>query len=144
MSGPVARTPWVLRDLARLVRFEGVAFVAIVVCFVGARHTRTWDDQLYWIVGAMAAMLVSGIGWIAWLLGATRKLRQRQRRLAELTARIRGRVRPDASVDLMLAAPRMKHFHRAGCSFVAGRSATAATAEEHAEHGLNPCPVCIG
>ena len=85
MSSAPPQTPWVLRDFGRLVRFEVLAFVAIVVCFVGARHTHDWDRQLYWIVGAMAAMLVSGVGWVVWLLVATRRLRQRQRRLATLT-----------------------------------------------------------
>ena len=51
-AGPLQTTPWSLDDFARLARFEIPSFIAIVACFVGAKHTETWDNQLYWIVGA--------------------------------------------------------------------------------------------
>ena len=136
-------TPWLLRDLARLIRFEAVAFIAIVVCFVGARHTHSWDAQLYWIVGGMAAMLVSGVGWATWLLIAARGLRVRQRRLAEITAALAPAASAAVLGSALVTAKGMKHYHRKGCVFVEHRPVTAATATQHAARGLAPCPACI-
>ena len=142
VDGPQA-TPWSLRDLARLVRFEAVAFIAIVVCFVGARHTHSWDAQLYWIVGGMAAMLVSGVGWATWLLIAARGLRIRQRRLAEITGRMAPEAPAAVADSALVTADGMKHYHRTGCLFVADRPVTTASATQHAARGLAPCSVCI-
>ena len=136
-------TPWALRDLARLIRFEAVAFIAIVVCFVGARHTHGWDARLYWIVGGMAAMLVSGVGWATWLLTAARGLRIRQRRLAELTAALAPEARAAAMGSALVTAKGTTHYHHPGCVFVEGRPVTTATAAKHAARGLAPCPACI-
>jgi hypothetical protein len=121
------------------------SFIAIVVCFAGARQTETWDHQLYWVVGAMAAMLLAGAGWTGWLLVGSRELRHRQRRLAVLTA---GMATPEvASVftsDVTVAGRGMTHFHRPDCPLAQGRPVTSASAEEHTAKGLTPCGVCFG
>ena len=141
----VQTTPWTLDDFARLARFEIPSFIVIVSCFVGAKHTDTWDNQLYWIVGAMAAMLLAGAGWTGWLLVGTRALRRRQRRLAELTSEYAATHRPPAiSTELTVTGPKMTHFHRPDCPLARGRDVTWAPADEHLAEGLTACGVCLG
>jgi hypothetical protein len=138
-------TPWTLRDFARLVRYELPAFIAIVVCFVGARKTSNWDHQLYWAVGAMAAMLLAGAGWTGWLLVGSRVLRQRQRRLGVVTAHLAPADEPAVTDnDLMVTGHGMTHFHRPGCPLTHGRNVSAGSADEHRAQGLTPCGVCLG
>lgn len=141
--------PWTPADFARLLRFEVPSIIAIVVCFVGARHTSDWGHQLYWIVGAMAAMLLAGAGWTTWLLVGSRTLRRRQRRLVELAVRvvplpITAAAKPTkAEQDRLVTAPGMTHFHRAGCMLTEGRKVRAGRREVLLDRGLTPCGVCL-
>lgn len=137
-------TPWSLRDFARLLRFQVPGVIALVVCYVGARQTSNWDHQLYWIVGAMAAMLFTGTGWTAWLLVGSRALRRRQRRLAELTSRLAVPHRVPLSEGVAVAGPKMTRFHRPDCPLARGREVSVATPGEYLTRGLTPCGVCMG
>ncbi|MFN2582483.1 MAG: hypothetical protein ABR498_07065 [Candidatus Dormibacteria bacterium] len=138
-------TPWTLSDFARLLRFEVPSFIAVVVCFVGARQADTWDAQLYWVVGGMAAMLLAGAGWTGWFLVGTRELRRRQRRLAALTSRIAMPPAADPfAADVTVTGRGMTHFHQPDCPLAQGRPVTAASADEHSAQGLTPCGVCLG
>jgi len=144
-SGVVAQTtPWKVDDFARLARFEIPSLIAIVACYIGAKHTETWDNQLYWVVGAIAAMLLAGAGWTGWLLVGSRALRRRQRQLAEVTVRFGLRKSPQASFEVTVTGPKMTHFHRPDCPLARGRKVTTATAEEQLARGLTPCGVCLG
>jgi hypothetical protein len=136
-------TPWRIEDAARLARFEIPSLIAIVVCFVGAKRTDTWDNQLYWIAGAMAAMLLAGAGWTEWLLVGTRALRRRQRRLAEVTSGLTVARRPDVVTDVLVTGPKMTHFHRTDCPLVRGRAASTGSSEDFEARGLTPCGVCL-
>lgn len=135
--------PWTPADFARLVRFEGPSLIAIVVCFVGARHTTDWGTQLYWVVGAMAAMLLAGAGWTSWLLVGSRNLRRRQRRLVELAPRPEPAHVTEASSDRLVTAPGMTHFHRAGCLLTEGRTVTSGRREAFVKQGRTACGVCL-
>jgi len=140
----VQTTPWSLDDFARLARFEIPSVIAIVVCFVGAKHTESWDNQLYWIAGAMAAMLLAGAGWTGWLLVGTRALRWRQRRLGELTSQFSVVRRPVVTTDVLVTGPKMTHFHRADCPLAHGRAVKHGSSDQFEARGLTPCGVCLG
>ncbi len=141
---PPPATPWALGDVGRLIRYQGAGFVAIVVCYVGADQTKAWNSQLYWIVGAMAGMLVAGASWVMWLLVAARGVRQRQRRLERVTAQLAAVRRAGVTDDVLVTGAGMTHFHRASCVFVEGRRVTEAPAARHTARGLTPCKVCLG
>jgi len=145
VTPPVTQsTPWSLGDFARLLRFQVPGIIAIVACYIGAKHTSDWDHQLYWVVGAMGAMLFTGAGWTAWLLVGTRALRRRQRRLTELTSRMATPRQARFSEGVSVAGPKMTHFHRPDCPLARGREVAVATPGEHLARGLTPCGVCMG
>ena len=137
-------TPWSLPDFARLARFEVPSVIGIIVCFVGAKQTDSWDNQLYWIAGAIGLMLLAGAGWTGWLLVGTRALRRRQRRLAELTSQFAVVRRPHVATDVLVTGPKMTHFHRADCPLAHGREVSTGAAEDFEARGLTPCGVCLG
>ncbi|HVU72787.1 MAG TPA: hypothetical protein VHE83_07485 [Mycobacteriales bacterium] len=140
---PPRRLPWTYADLQRLVRTELLSFLGLVVCFVGARNTRAWDDQLLWIVGALAAMLLAGWGWTGWMLAGSRALRARERAaLARGGAIAARRRRRSHATGLVVTAAGMRHFHRPDCVFARDRPTTAATAEASAAQGLIACGAC--
>jgi hypothetical protein len=135
--------PWTLADFSQLLRIEIPSLVAIVVCWVGARHTQVWDDQLYWVIGSIAAVLVAGVGWGIWLLVGARALRARQRRLAEIVEGLA--ATPSVSTirsGQLVSARAMLHFHRPDCPLMAGKRATVGSAEAHAQSGRVACGVC--
>ena len=136
--------PWALRDLSRLVWFEIVSLIAILGCFVGARHTRVWDDQLYFIVGGIMALLLAGAGWAVWVLVGARALRERQRALVVAVAPLIASDVPTtaAGATVLVSGLGMTHFHRVGCAFAAGRPVAAATRAAHLRQGRTPCGAC--
>jgi hypothetical protein len=144
-SGTSAQaTPWTLGDFGRLIRYQVPSFIAIVACFVGARQTNSWDQQMYWVVGAMAAMLFAGASWTSWLLVGARELRQRQRRLVVVTSRFATVPEPTLTDDVTVTGRGMTHFHRPGCPLTHGRPVDTASPDEHRGRGLTPCGVCLG
>ncbi|HVU73625.1 MAG TPA: hypothetical protein VHE83_11750 [Mycobacteriales bacterium] len=144
-SGP-PHLPWALRDLSRLVWFEVVSLIAILGCFVGARHTHVWDHQLYFIVGGITALLLAGAGWATWVLIGARALRDRQRAVATAVLPLIAAAEPASATTggdpILVSGPGMTHFHRVGCAFTEGRAVTPASAAAHVRAGLTPCGIC--
>lgn len=136
--------PWALRDFGRLVWFEVIAAAAIAACFVGAREAAAFKSRLYWIVGAVVALVFAGSGWAVWLLIGARALRDRQRRI--MTA-LRPCVQPEApelppSGEALVSGARMNLYHRSGCPLVSGKKVARASREAHHAKGRRPCGVC--
>lgn len=139
---PPRRLPWTYADLQRLARTELLSFLGLVVCFVGARNTRSWDDQLLWIVGAFAAMLLAGWGWTGWMLAGSRALRARERSALARGRRIADARRAAPVAGLVVTAEGMTRYHRPDCVFVRGREIVAGTAEQQTARGLVACGAC--
>ena len=136
------RLPWTYPDLQRFVRTELLSFLGLVVCFVGARNTRSWDDQLLWIVGAFAAMLLAGWGWTGWMLAGSRALRARERAALARGGRIASARRSASAAGVVVTGAGMTRYHRPDCTFARGRATTAVTAAQRASRDLMPCGAC--
>ena len=149
---PVASSgdlPWALPDVQRLIRITLATLFVVLACFAGARNTAVWDDQLYWLVGAIAAMLVASYSWTLWILTGARALRIRQRALdvtaRELIAVLRPAAVVGGDVDVQvigtfLTAPGMTRYHRAGCQLIRGRATHVVQA---GVGDLEPCGMCL-
>jgi hypothetical protein len=136
--------PWSLSDFGRLLRYEVPSLLAVLACFVGARHATSWDAQIYWVVGAMGATVLAGIGWSTWLVVGGRNVRVRQRRLEQAVGTLTARRHLRTVVGLTVTGRGMTRFHRPDCPLTAGRTVTATTTEEHLARSLTPCGVCLG
>lgn len=139
------RLPWVLSDLSRLAVFQVLSLVALIFCYAGADQSGVYDHELYWVVGGSAAVMVSGLSWMAWLLVGARSLRARQRRLDELTARLftaeKETTTPHAPSELV-SLPEMTRYHRPDCPLIRNKQAMPAAMAEHVRAGRTPCGVC--
>lgn len=137
--------PWSLRDLSRLIWFEIVSVLAIIGCFIGARHTQGYDHRLYWIVGGIVALLIAGAGWVTWVLIGSRALRDRQRAFVAAAAPLVASAEPAPVVDgeaRLVSGPGMTHYHRADCVFAQDRPVVVAPTSTHVRNGLTACKVC--
>jgi hypothetical protein len=102
--------------------------------------------QVVWIDLAGAALLVSGAGVVLFLTAGRRAIGRRRLGLfgdfvdGEALAALATGV---AAGDLV-SAPTMTKYHRADCSFVAGKAGVvAASAAGHEQAGRRRCGVCL-
>lgn len=141
------RLPWTFSAFSRFVLVQIVMLVAILVCFVGARHDKVWDRELYWLVGAIAALLVAAGSWTVWLANGARGLRIRQHAtdvaIAPLTQRFTSAPASGIASSALVSGPDMRRFHRADCALVGTKPVVAVTADEIIAAGKLPCGVCL-
>ena len=94
--------------------------------------------------GAIAGIIVAGVGNAVWLLTGRRAVGLRRRTVANaIERRYRGRAQPIAEqTTTLVAAKGMTRYHRADCVFVAERRVTANKRQTHESRGRTPCGVC--
>ena len=141
------RLPWTFSAFSRFVLVQALMLVAILACFVGARHTKVWDHQLYWIVGAIAALLVAAGSWTVWLANGARGLRIRQHAtdvaIAPLAERFTSAPASGIAGSALVSGPDMRRFHRADCPLVGNKAVVEVAADEVVAEGKLPCGVCL-
>lgn len=145
---------WGAEDLLRWAITTGLGGVVIAVGWYIAAGEATFAQQVGPLDAALAGLLLSGVGNLAWLLHGRRALGERRRLLlpdvAEVTAEpvLIGPLPAPAPVtaaseDVFLAGEGMERFHRPECALAAGRTGwTTATRREHEAAGKRPCGVC--
>jgi hypothetical protein len=148
---------WGAEDLLRWVITVGLGGIVIVVAWYVGAGEATFGQQVGPIDAALAGLLLSGIGNLAWLLHGRRALGERRRLLlpdvavetpgAEESVRLlsAGPVVASAAPadEVFLAGADMERYHRPTCALASGRTGwTTATRREHEAAGRRPCGVC--
>jgi hypothetical protein len=144
---------WGAEDLLRWAITTGLGGIVIVVAWYVAAGEATFAQQVGPIDAAIAGLLLSGVGNLAWLLHGRRALGERRRLLlpdvAAATAStgappvVVGPLSTAAADDVFLAGEGMERFHRPSCALAAGRTGwRTATRREHEDAGRRPCGVC--
>jgi hypothetical protein len=148
---------WDAEDLLRWAITTGLGGIVIVVAWYIAAGEATFGQQVGPLDAALAGLLLSGLGNLAWLLHGRRALGERRRLLlpdiTEATAATDAHatdVGPlstpttaAAVEDVFLAGEGMERFHRPDCALATGRTGwTTATRREHEGAGRRPCGVC--
>jgi len=152
--------PWRADDLCRWVLTAGLGGVVIAVAWYFGAGEATFSQQLGPLDAAVAGLLVSGIGNVAWLLRGRRAVGERRRalipdlesarrrrRVASAALRPEGPRPPAGAVEaadrLFVAGAGMERFHRPGCALATGRDGWShMTRAEHERAGRRPCGVC--
>ena len=141
------RVPWTFSAFSRFVLMQVLMLVAILACFIGARHTRIWDHQLYWLVGAITALLVAAGGWTVWLANGARGLRVRQlatdAAIVPLAERFTSAPASGIARSALVSGPDMRRFHRADCPLAETKAVVEVAADEVVAEGKLPCGVCL-
>jgi hypothetical protein len=148
---------WGAEDLLRWAITTGLGGIVIVVAWYVAAGEATFAQQVGPIDAALAGLLLSGVGNLAWLLHGRRAVGERRRLLlpdvaaatasADAQPVVVGPLSSTASTatvdDVFLAGEGMERFHRPDCALAAGRTGwTTATRREHEDAGRRPCGVC--
>ena len=148
---------WGAEDLLRWVITCGLGGIVIVVAWYIAAGEATFGQQVGPLDVAVAGLLLSGVGNLAWLLHGRRALGERRRLLlpdvVEPGADVTAHAVPVSPVpasghaasveDVFLSGEGMERYHRADCALAAGRTGwTTATRREHEQAGRRPCGVC--
>ena len=145
---------WGAEDFLRWAITTGLGGIVIAVGWYIAAGEATFAQQVGPLDAALAGLLLSGVGNLAWLLHGRRALGERRRLL--LPDLVEAAVNPqpvpvgpfstpDAGTmdDVFLAGEGMERYHRTECALAAGRTGWAtATRRQHEEAGRRPCGVC--
>jgi len=142
-----AATPWSPKQRRLLAGPLLIGVGGIVAGYVGTSGTLQVSRQVAWVNLAGAALLASGAGVVLFLTAARREIGRR--RLSLFGDVIVGQAEGFhlgtgiGPADLVSALT-MTKYHRADCSFVAGKPGLAvATAVNHEKIGKRPCGVCL-
>ena len=140
-------SPWNAKQRLTLVVLLAVGVVGLMAGYTGTSGTLRVGHQVAWVDLAGAALLVSGAGVVLFLTAGRRAVGRRRLSLfgnvveAEVAA---GELASAPSAADLVSAPTMTKYHRADCSFVAGKPGLAvATAVNHEKIGKRPCGVCL-
>jgi len=147
---------WGAEDLLRWAITTGLGGIVIAVAWYIAAGEATFAQQVGPVDAALAGLLLSGVGNLAWLLHGRRAVGERRRLLLpDVATAASGDPQPvlgvptstpsgTAAMDqVFLAGEGMERFHRPECPLAAGRTGwTTATRREHEEAGRRPCGVC--
>jgi len=142
----VAPSPWNARQRLVLAFLLAVGVVGLAAGYDGTSGTLRVGHQVVWIDVAGAALLVSGAGVVGFLTAGRRAIGRR--RLALFGNVVDGEAVAAVATGLaagdLVSAPTMTKYHRADCSFVAGKTGVvAASAAGHEQAGRRRCGVCL-
>lgn len=117
----------------------------------GASGEAVVANQIPWMaVGALGLMIAGALN-AAWLLAGRRAVGLRCRDAipaphtdeVPVTVDLRAVTGVDDTAGVSLvAAARMRYFHRSGCPLARGKPVTAAERSEHVKQRRIPCEVC--
>jgi len=128
-----------------------VGAAAIIVAWAGTSNTVEVSDQVDWAPLGLAGVTLIALGLLGSVLIARRAVLLRLAHLAPLVAeptaplpvdKAGSLLRAGGVDDVLLAAPRMARYHRAGCPLTSGKTVEPGGRAEHEQAGRRPCGVC--
>ena len=144
----MATSPWTARQRVVLGVLLALGIAGLVAGYLGTSGTLRVSRQVVWVNVAGAGLLVSGAGVLLFLTAARREIGRRRLSLFGDVALHGPTLVLDgadgvAAADLVSASA-MTKYHRADCSFVAGKpELVVETAVGHEKIGKRPCGVCL-
>jgi hypothetical protein len=144
-------SPWNARQRLQLSVLLVVGVAGLVAGYGGTSGTLRLSHQVVWVDVAGAALLVSGAGVVLFLTAGRRAVGRRRLGLfgnvvdEPATASVAAAAAPGTGPGAeLVSAARMTKYHRADCSFVAGKTGLVpGTAVNHEKVGRRPCGVCL-
>jgi hypothetical protein len=147
---PDGPEPWSRRAGLVVLVVLTPALAGLTIGWAGAGGEATLDDQRGWLALAIGSLILGGLAMVGWLLvGLQRIAALRAPVVEEIRRRKASTVTAPAAVEVACDLPAgfgvaigMRHYHRADCILLAGKSATFAAVAEHTAAGRLPCGVC--
>ena len=141
MTRPARNQPWQPGDTPAVLSLNALAAVGVVVCWIGSATEVRFHDSLYWLQGAIVAVLVASVANGLWLVAGMRQLRARRRVLIETWPR----QQPSSASPLeprVVTVDRMTTYHRPSCLLVAGKALRSGTRAALERTHKRPCGMC--
>src|SRR4051794_4282881 len=141
MTGSARTQPWRPGDTPAVLTLNALAAVGVVVCWIGSATELRFHDTLYWLQGAIVAVLIASVANGLWLVAGMRQLRARRRVLIETWPR---QASSPAKVrePEVVTAERMTTYHRPSCLLVAGKALRSGTRSALERRQKQPCGMC--
>lgn len=150
MSAPraagLSHSLWSAKQRLLLLVLLALGLIGLTAGYAGTSGTLRVSRQVAWVNVAGAALVVSGAGVMIFLTAGRREIGRRRLSLFGnvVAGDAAASVEPASwSAAGLVAAATMRKYHRADCSFVEGKTVTAATAAGHEQAGRRPCGVCL-
>ena len=148
-AGPPPEQPlWRAEDVLRWAALVAAGFVMCAVGWFLAAGETNYRHQVGPANMAVAGLIITSIGHVAWTVRGRRAIGQRRRRLlghlaaSPLAGQVSDSWDSHMSSAPVVAGEGMRHYHRHDCPLAAGRPWPAASAEEQEAAGRTPCGVC--
>jgi hypothetical protein len=130
-----------------VVLVNAVGFVLIVAGWYVAHNTTDQARHLLATNLAVGGLVIALIANFVWTLSGLREVGQLRRHLLDTHAAVSAAQSAMATArtvddDKLVASPEMTRYHRPTCPAVRGKGAKAASAQEHADKGRQPCGIC--
>lgn len=136
-------TPWVVPDLFRWFGLLGLAAVGLVMAWWGVSGSTRTDRLITWTNVGTAAVVLSGLANMTWLLQGRRAVSARRRELLAAAASIAMAPGAVATLDdVRVAVPGTSRHHRVGCPSVSGKPVERGTVADHERAGRHACGLC--
>ncbi|HEX3705854.1 MAG TPA: hypothetical protein VHV76_04415 [Mycobacteriales bacterium] len=141
-----ALRPWTPPLLSRLITFNAIGLVLIVVSWYQVSGDLTVRDQLAWFNVGVVGLIVSGVGNGYWLLSGRSHIGRARMMVLPPRAKRPGDGWGDRLAEDLenrpVAAAAMTRYHRPSCPMVAGKQTAATTRRAHERAGRLPCELC--
>jgi hypothetical protein len=144
-----SHTLWRPEDFMRWVLTVGLGGIVLVASWYVCAGDASFYRQIGPLNGAVAGVIIAGLGNVMWLLRGRRMIGERRRALlpdpvvVAAGDEVATGTAPSASdLELYVAGEGLARFHRPGCTLAVGRSWTGAPRQAHLELGRRPCGVC--
>ena len=150
--------PWRLGDLFLLYACTAVGLLTIGVAWYGASSSVVLSSQVRWMNVGVGGVIVLGAGILAWVLAGRRAVGALRRDVTALipvpgetialessvsAPRSGSRVERPQSERSLVSGRGMKHYHRPGCIFAAGKQVSESTERTFRRQKLTPCRACL-
>lgn len=147
LGRPIADAPWRRHDLFRLVFWQALGLVVIVICWFFCSGSIVFRHQVSWVAVSVLAVAVATAGGAMWLLTGLAAVARERRQIRldiashyELTARD-GSASDDPAADgVFVTAVGMARYHHSACDVVRGK--VTRRVPDPAAENLKPCGMC--
>ncbi|MBA3741634.1 hypothetical protein [Sporichthya sp.] len=152
-------TPWRKADSLLSSAVTLVGLVGVGIAWVGVSGEADFDNQQSWLMVAIGAGVILGLGMSWWLLVGFREVRRAQREFVadlRLTRKLlpttgepalsraaRPAAVAPAHSDDLVTGERMTLVHRSTCPMVAGKPIVNLDRAQAAARRLDECKVCL-
>lgn len=140
LGGRINGSPWIKRNLAFLLLWQGVGLIGIAITWIGSSGEVNFRDQTLWTAYAVLAVVIAAAGGAHFLMTGLVAVARERREVRDLVALSYARTPSQAAGgSSVVTAAGMRRYHLASCDVVRGKHTRAV---QPGADDLAPCGMC--